>query len=176
MRCGFESRPTLNKGNTVRDKVVCYATPMNHIAWAAGLLEGEGSFLVRGSTPCVRVTSTDLDVLERLQQIFGGNIWQVTKRKAHWKDCWVWDVSGELSIKCIKRVQPYLLKRRGLQAKEVLDRWQEISAERAEKAKARATRHQSMLVLRSAGLTHQQIAKELGVDRSTVSKALRGTT
>lgn len=144
-------------------------------AWAAGLIEGEGSFVLRGTTPSVRVTSTDFDVLERLQRGLGGNIWPITKRQKHWKNAWLWDVSGRSAIDCINNIHPYLLSRRKGQAEDVRSGWRKIEAARAKKVEERYARQGRMLQLRGQGLTHREIADKVGVDRSTVSKLLRGT-
>jgi hypothetical protein len=50
------------------------------LAWLAGFMEGEGSFIlrkrepVRRNLPRLSAQSTDLDVLERVQRIAGGTI------------------------------------------------------------------------------------------------------
>ncbi len=44
------------------------------IAWLAGLLEGEGSFILRpGNSPSITVGSTDIDVVQRAHAIMGAN-------------------------------------------------------------------------------------------------------
>lgn len=89
------------------------------VAWAAGLLEGEGSFLAKPGTcsPTAVCHMTDLDVLERLQGIFGGPIYVVTNRQAHWKPSWKWQVVGHLAADVMRQVRPYMMLRRG----EVID-------------------------------------------------------
>jgi hypothetical protein len=50
------------------------------IAWAAGFLEGEGTFRPSGpATPMVRASQVQLEPLERLHRLFGGRVYQ----KAH---------------------------------------------------------------------------------------------
>ena len=60
------------------------------IAWAAGLFDGEGTILFSGNRVTAQMSMTDLDLLERMQASFGGSIYAIAKRKAHWKDAWVW--------------------------------------------------------------------------------------
>ena len=36
------------------------------VAWAAGLIEGEGSFMISKGSPCIQVQMTDGDAVERL--------------------------------------------------------------------------------------------------------------
>jgi hypothetical protein len=64
------------------------------LGWVAGLLEGEGSFMVvtthGQSRPRVSMQSTDLDVLERLEAVTGvGHICDVGVRNGR-KFCWQW--------------------------------------------------------------------------------------
>lgn len=96
------------------------------IAWAAGLLEGEGCFTNRTNSPVLRVSCsmTDLDILERLQSIFGGLIHKVGRNtkhfKEHWKDVWVWSISGDLAKEAMTAVLPYMGKRRSEKINELL--------------------------------------------------------
>ena len=68
------------------------------VAYVAGLFEGEGSITVwlnHKSVLAVRVciTSTDLDVLEKVQRIVGfGNIYAHAKVNGN-KQCWNWTVN-----------------------------------------------------------------------------------
>lgn len=74
------------------------STPLNpmtseDVAWVAGLLEGEGTFVGNGRRNAIRATMTDLDVLEQVQRITGcGNIYRVTRRAAHHKQAYIWSV------------------------------------------------------------------------------------
>lgn len=95
------------------------------IAWAAGVLEGEGSFLTKTGTdyPLVSCEMTDKDVLEELQSIFGGSISKVRKRKIHWKDSWKLMLYGESARKCMISVRPYMKSRRAQKIDEILSSW-----------------------------------------------------
>lgn len=96
------------------------------IAWAAGLLEGEGSFITRTKSPvlCVTCNMTDLDILERLQSIFGGLIHKNSRTseryKDHWKDAWTWSASGATAKDIMEAVLPYMGKRRSEKITELL--------------------------------------------------------
>lgn len=106
------------------------------IAWAAGLLEGEGSFTFKGSgRTAVRVhcQMTDRDILERLQGIFGGQIYEVAKRKNHWKDCWVWILTKEEeSVRCVEMILPHMGFRRSQKIEELLNTWYDKDRERSD--------------------------------------------
>ena len=63
------------------------------LAWAAGFLEGEGSFR-RSEVSCPQVQK---EPLEKLQSLFGGTIsLRVNSSiKSAWSDCWIWSLAGE---------------------------------------------------------------------------------
>ena len=109
------------------------------VAWAAGLIEGEGCLQYRKRkrnggrsydwTQSIHVASTDRDVLERLRDILGGpDIYgpyiptAMTKidgciRKPQY----TWRVSARADVKrIIELIRPHLLSRRGQKADEVL--------------------------------------------------------
>lgn len=94
------------------------------IAWAAGLLEGEGSFTTKGRNhTAIRVHChmTDRDILERLQELFGGHIYPIKKRETHWKDAWAWCLSSEEdAARCMELIRPHMGSRRGEKIDELL--------------------------------------------------------
>src|SRR6478609_5202089 len=101
---------------------------MNLVAYAAGVIEGEGSFMTttNGYSPRVQVSMTDKDVLEQLQKTFGcGTIHAITKREEHWKDAWVWRCSGNEALRVMEVVYPYMGLRRKAKIEEVRGIWLE---------------------------------------------------
>ncbi len=85
------------------------------VAWLAGLLEGEGSFVVfsprrtdRPTTPIrvrVSVQMTDEDVVRRVQQTVGlGAVWRVGRQKDHHKDSFVWALSSRDQVEQLLHV------------------------------------------------------------------------
>jgi hypothetical protein len=101
-------------------------------AWVAGLLEGEGCFFpieykTKGYGPYtyarVAVLMTDLDVLQRLQEITGiGHINGPTPRKdPRHKPIWHWVASkNKESIILMRAVYPLMGERRRARIDEVL--------------------------------------------------------
>lgn len=100
---------------------------MNEVdaAWVAGLLEGEGTFLTQpnGHSPRIACQMTDLDVLERLLYLCGGTLHEVTKRQKHWKDCWIWRISGDPAAEVMLSIRDFLGSRRRAKVEEVLSDW-----------------------------------------------------
>lgn len=103
-----------------------------NLGWLAGILEGEGSFTwgskkernVYG-VPCVKVGSTDLDIIERIQSLLGGNI-RIDKRTKDWyKDQYRLQWQGERAVEIMKLVSPHMGKRRGYTISGHIKHWSE---------------------------------------------------
>ncbi len=103
-----------------------------HLAWAAGLFDGEGSTIASGpwDTPRLSVAQAGTDgvppeVLTRLRSILGaGSITgPQAPRQAHWKPQWSFVATGLTAIDLLGRLWPYLgpVKRR--QADLALERY-----------------------------------------------------
>jgi hypothetical protein len=103
-------------------------TMREDIAWAAGLFEGEGSFMVAyaPSYPRAVVIMTDEDVIRRFGAVVGlGNIRGPYTRKGQpankWKPFWTWSVSGFEKTQAIYAMfWPWLGARRRQRGKELL--------------------------------------------------------
>jgi hypothetical protein len=91
------------------------------VAWLAGILEGEGSFISKGR-PRIQVAMTDQDIIARLSELTGvGRVYAVSRQKPHHKDAWLWTVNRPAHLEHIIRlVLPWLGQRRALAAKDVL--------------------------------------------------------
>lgn len=102
------------------------------LAWAAGLFEGEGSFVQRGAphlwTLCL--SSTDEDVVRTFHRVVGiGKIYGpygynngTGRRREHHKQYWKWAVSDRRGIEVLAdTLGPYLLHRRWERMNECLD-------------------------------------------------------
>lgn len=144
------------------------------ITWFAGLFEGEGSFTFKRGKPYrMSISMTDLDVLERVRDEFGGSILSLTKRKERWKDAWVWYIGGESSRSLAQEIYPYLLSRRQKRCQEYIDNLRTQKQYNND----RLVRHESLKIeckrLREEGLLQREIASILEIDRSTVSKLLK---
>jgi len=84
------------------------------IAWAAGLIEGEGTVCVKGSGGLyVGVSMTDEDVVRKIHSIAGIGTVNMCKKKENRKQVWVWR-AGKRSevIAFIKKIRPYMGARR----------------------------------------------------------------
>lgn len=95
------------------------------IAWLAGIVEGEGTILVRGRTGVsVKVAMTDEDVVRRLHEVtgvglLGGPFWSNNSTKPVWR----WDLHrGEDVARILLAIYPLMGVRRGARIAEAADR------------------------------------------------------
>jgi hypothetical protein len=96
------------------------------VYWAAGLLEGEACFDIRQSQARIRdpdnmhcrviVEMKDRDVLEKLQEIFGGTLTEVkckSKIKENWSTYHKWLLSKRSDVlACLRVIYPMMSQRR----------------------------------------------------------------
>lgn len=144
----------------------------NELHWVAGLFEGEGTFHIsQGRAISIGLTSTDMDVLQRLQSLAGGQIYHIAKRKSHWKESWIWRMPRDESVALVEQLLPLLGERRRVRGGEYL-RLASKRSESLRSVKARRFREQVRRLRHDEGLTHAEIAKELGVGRPYVSHIL----
>ena len=95
------------------------------IAWIAGLLEGEGSFLLpppsNPSQVSIGIQMTDKDILERLQNYIGGSISKAKKQKEHHKQSYALRIWGRKAEAIMELVYPYMGARRKERINECLE-------------------------------------------------------
>ena len=95
------------------------------IAWAAGLIEGEGCFTLHSKKhPYLLVDSTDKDVIEKLHTVFPfGSVrgpYTNSKRPQH-KPRWRFDAYGPKCRNIMMSIYPYLCSRRKAKINELLE-------------------------------------------------------
>lgn len=146
----------------------------NLFFWFIGLFEGEGSFsITKNKAKKITITSTDRDVLEKVQLLLGGNIVMPKIRNEKWKQEYVWYLNKNESKDIILKMLPFLSSRRRKRANEWLvfyDEQLKIINERLDKKKYAI---ENIHRLREEGFTHKQIADKLGYERSHISKMLK---
>lgn len=144
----------------------------NILYWFTGLFEGEGTFNIhQNKARRICITSTDRDVLERIQSNIGGKIYTIDKlrRKPHWKQAYLWYISGRNAFDICCSIYPILLSRRKKRCKEYMECF--MAAESG-KVKIKQT-FIKIIELRKQGLTHKQISELVGYERSHISKLLK---
>ena len=148
---------------------------MNEVesAWLAGLIEGEGFLSIKqGRNPLLGINMTDLDVLERAQQVSGyGTITARRKEKDHHREQWGWRVCTQPHVNeiCLA-IYPHMGSRRRARIDEVLalplrepnPRWAFTGEVQAEAER-----------LLGMGMSHAEVARRTGVSRTTVGRYVR---
>lgn len=143
------------------------------IIWFTGLFEGEGTFnIVKSTAKCISLTSTDLDVLERIQQYIGGNICTSKRIKENWKQAYIWSLSGLQAKNIVEEIKPFLLQRRNNRAQDWLDIFNQNVTNQELKKTEIVEKHLKVIELGKLGITHLEIALQTGYERSSVSKIL----
>lgn len=98
-----------------------------HIYWAAGFLEGEGSFGFKPkvSAPKVQAVQVQQEPLRRLRQFFGGPAlkrYRRSKDETH-QPIWLWTLNGKSAIGLMMTLYPLMSPRRKRQIRAVLMTW-----------------------------------------------------
>jgi hypothetical protein len=99
------------------------------IAWAAGLFEGEGTWIVRQPqgkgrfpTAVIALQMTDRDVVERFAEVMGcGRVTSQVDVRENRKPLWRWTTARRVDCKRIAEAMlPYLGERRSARALEII--------------------------------------------------------
>lgn len=94
------------------------------IAWAVGLLDGEGCVGIYrhriGYTLRITIGMVHLPTIEHLQNLFGGSVYLDQGRGGRQRPCWHWYVGAAKAASFLCLVTPYLVTK-AEQARLVLD-------------------------------------------------------
>ena len=157
--------------------------------WAAGFLEGEGSFCsVRGRRPGGRLRASwdvkmdagqnDLEPLKRLQSTLGGQVYPKTK------SCVAkWHLNGRAAIGVMMTLWTLMSARRRAQIEETIARWksnQKPNGENQRKNVLRGEKHPFVKLtdrqvsnIRKSKKSLTALAKQYSVNHGTIGKIKR---
>ena len=155
-----------NKRPTVRD-----------LEWAAGFLEGEGSFCTsshKRPIECVEAGQVNREPLNRIREIFGGSC-RLTRPKAgprgNRSPYWRWYTYGKRARGIMLTLFPLLSQRRQMQIRQAIDDNARPDAER------RWRRRQQVLDIRQLYATgaypYRELAVRFGVHTDTIGAIVR---
>jgi len=94
-------------------------------AWAVGLFEGKGCISVekRCHSAYLQLKTTDPDVLDRLQKIWGGRVNVAHMSPSNIKQPYVWKLQNKPVVRALLiRILPLLGERRACKALDAIDR------------------------------------------------------
>lgn len=105
-----------------KQKAAAVSPTLRDLAWAAGFLEGEGTFLKAGRTHTVAVHQVNIEPLERLQQLFGGSISLLRKKLKNPKhnDIYYWQTFGARARGVMMTLYSLLSQKRKAQIRKAL--------------------------------------------------------
>lgn len=102
------------------------------LAWAAGIVDGEGSVCLdkKGKVyrqPALTVYSTDLPIIEDLRRLLGGTVTPVAIRANMTKPGWFWKLQGAQCLPVLKQLLPFMRcpKKRG-RATFLVENWPRV--------------------------------------------------
>lgn len=95
------------------------------IAWAAGFIEGDGTLGYYKGVLQIRAVQVQKEPLERLQRIFGGNVYRKRKAILNWQEIWCWAASTSKSAQIIMTLFVLFSSRRKAQATKALTLWKQ---------------------------------------------------
>ncbi len=140
------------------------------LAWLAGLLEGEGSFLKAppSSPNCPRISleMTDKDVVERAALLMGSKaVKKINLRNVHWKQTYRVIIKGSRAVKLMR----VLYLEMGVRRRSQIDAALETYVERKKGDNTRRLSEDQVRQIRKlTGLTTSTLAREFGVSRFTI--------
>lgn len=99
---------------------------MLDLAWAAGIIEGEGSFTLEscGTSGRITVSQKDPELLYRLQALFGGSVKCRKPRSSNIytnSDIYEWAVYGATAIGLMLTIFTWLTRRRRDQCRPIIE-------------------------------------------------------
>lgn len=140
------------------------------LAWLAGLLEGEGSFLKAppSSPNCPRISleMTDKDVVERAASLMDGKVVKRTNLKsALWKPTYRVIIKGSRAVALMRVLYPEM----GVRRRSQIDLALEMYTERKKGDNTRRlSEDQVRQIRKQTGSTISALARMFGVSRFTI--------
>jgi hypothetical protein len=160
--------------------------PICPIAWLAGLLEGEGSFMSgppsRPNQPLISVKMTDEDVLARIAQIVGMRYRRTKLATLRTKTTWSVQVKGSVAMTWMQTVYPYMSHRRRQQIDRAIGSYSQQYTIDARAWNRQELPHEIVLDIYQRACTGENYGhitadyKHLGVSRQTVKDIKNGRT
>jgi|WetSurMetagenome_2_1015567.scaffolds.fasta_scaffold02993_10 hypothetical protein len=141
--------------------------------YIAGFFDGEGSISHHGKGYRITIPQTNFEVLEEIRKFIGvGYIIQPKKRKAHWKDSWIYYIAKQKDVEFfLKKTKSFLIVKRELSslAEKIVSEFA-----RGQETK-KLNRNKKMILakkLRDEGLTYREIGKRVNTDFGQVRRLI----
>lgn len=144
------------------------------IAWLAGLLEGEGSFVTgppsKPNQPRIAVEMKDRDIIERIALYFGVTYIHNRPAKGKWSECFRITLKGQKAVDLMIKLRPLMGERRKSQIDRAITSHKPGIA--GEDARKLSKEQWTKLTQRAQNEPISKLAAEFGVSRSRICKVL----
>lgn len=154
-------------------------TDKEFLAWTAGFLEGEGSFVLtrpgRHSEcryPRIAAYQVQRWPLELLQERFGGHIYVRKRSRPNQAVCSIWILDGKDACELMEKLSPLMSPRRQTQIRESLDGLVRKSPGRRDHSIKLTP--ESVEEIRQSKDSLRVLARKFGTSKITISRARRG--
>jgi hypothetical protein len=91
--------------------------------WAAGFMEGEGSFMNQRNNVSLSAVQVQREPLNRLHALFGGTICECKKQNDRCSDYFKWQVTGSKAVGLAMTLFSLMSPRRKAQIEQALMKW-----------------------------------------------------
>lgn len=114
------------------------------IAWLAGLLEGEGHFRLLRNSPCIQLSMTDRDVIQKAANLLGRSVYgpyragRVGEKPVFAVHCW-----GSKAASWLMTIYVFMGSRRKEAIQRVLEKWRTTFAKSLGQKKPTTCGHSS---------------------------------
>jgi len=134
-------------------------------SYIAGFFDGEGSIVRNKRGFRIMISQTNKGVLEKIKKFTkSGYVIEVTKRKAHWKDSWLYYIAKQKDVyKFLTTVFPFLTVKKE-NASKAIPQLKTFLQKKKQKEKRLQERIKISKKLRKKGLSYRKIGKILGID------------
>jgi transposase-like protein len=153
---------------------------MVDIGWAAGFLEGEGSFsLLGGIDPRVTAVQVELGPLEKLVALFGGKIYPKKPAGFGKKPVNYWNIGGSHAASLMMTLYPLMSTKRKREIHKAISHW------RTTGAKFGALHYSAVMSDKDAvdivkrvlsGESMTSVSREFGISHATISMWMKGAS
>ncbi len=141
--------------------------------YIAGFFDGEGTIAHNGKGFRITITQTNEDVLEAIRRFTSsGYIVEITKRKKHWKDSWLFYIAKQKDVyNFIANIKDYLIVKEVL-AKKTLIQLKAYLKVREKQRLLKENRIKHAKVLRMKGWSYRKMGKQLNTDYGYIRRLL----
>lgn len=141
--------------------------------YIAGFIDGEGSIVRRKRSYSIYISQTNQQVLVEICNFIGrGHVYPISKRKAHWKDAWMYIAgANEDTYYILSHVSNRLIVKKE-HASNVLSNIEKRSSEIKEQKLVLERRIREAKRLRQLGWSYRKIGKKLNTDWGYVRRLI----